>query len=101
MKIFFNTIQFPKALEECSVNDEMMKLNKDIKYIPSNFNKVIIGDNEADKEDWQTVCDNWDVFIGYFIDTIQENIHEDDENVYMDMTCMDLFEMEFIISGVN
>lgn len=99
MKIYFDITQFPKTLEECSVNNNQMVLNHDIEYIPSNFNKVVIENNEADKEDWKTVCANWDDFISYLIETIEENMQEDDEEVCEGMTCIDIFENEFVISG--
>ena len=78
MKIYFNTTQFPDALKECSVNDDISVLENDIEYIPSNINKVVIENDENDMEDWQTLCDNWESFIEYLINTIQENIENEE-----------------------
>ena len=99
MKIYFNTTQFPDALKECSVNDDISVLENDIEYIPSNINKVVIENDEDDMEDWQTLCENWESFIEYLINTIQENMSEEDIELYESLTCMDIFENEFIIVG--
>lgn len=100
MKIYFDETQFPDTLEECTVNDDVMVLENDIEYIPSDINKVVI-ENETDAEDWQTVKDNWDFFIDYFIDTIQEGMTEEDITLCESLTCMDLFENEFVIVEKN
>lgn len=99
MKIYFNTTQFPDVLKECNVNDDISVLENDIEYIPSNINKVVIENDEDDMTDWQTLCDNWESFIEYLINTIQENMSEEDIDLYESLTCMDIFENEFIIVG--
>ena len=96
IQIYFNKEQFPKTLEECSVNNEVTKLNQDIKYVPASFNEIFLM-CESDSEDWQDVCDNREVFIGYLIDTIQENMTLEEEGIWRDMPCIDLIKKEFII----
>lgn len=98
MKIYFNKEQFPKTIEECSVNSRICKLNNDIEYIPADFNKVVIEDNENDKEDWQTVHDNFDEFIDYLICTIQWSMTEEEAKEWEEIEdCMEVFESEFVI----
>lgn len=98
MKIYFNKEQFPKTIEECSVNDRICALNNDIEYISADFNKVVVEDNEEDKEDFHIFCDNWDAFIDYIICTIQENMTEEEIEEWKEIEdCMELFKSEFII----
>jgi len=98
MKIYFDKNQFPNALEECNSNNNIVILSHDIEFIPSYCNQVIIDANENDREDWQHVRDNWELFINYFITVISEE-HADDEDFFEDyVDCMDVFEFEFIIT---
>ena len=97
VQIYFNKEQFPDTLEKCFTNDDVMKLNHDIKYIPESFNEVVLL-TEEDREDWQTIYDNWDSFIEYLIGEIMENLTPEEEEIWKENTCRDLLEKEFLIT---
>ena len=96
VKIYFNKEQFPKVPEECFANNDIEKLNHDIKYIPENFNEILLL-SEEDSEDWQTICENWELYIEYLINTIQENMTPEEEEIWRDNPCIDLIKKEFVI----
>ena len=97
VQIYFNKEQFPDVLKECSKNDDIVKLNHDIKFVPETFNEVMLL-TEEDNEDWQDICDNWELFIDYLIDTIQENLTPEEAEIWKEDTCIELLEKEFLIN---
>ena len=96
MIIYFNQEQFPNTLEECSVNDDICKLNQDIEFIPAIHNQVVLSDL-SDEWDWEIVHDNWEQFIDYLICTIQEILEDAKNELFDGLSCIELFENEFDI----
>lgn len=90
MIIFFNIEQFPDALDMCHVNDIDFTLVRDILFVPTTYNQILIID-ELDLLDLYTFFSHAELFVNPFISAIINNFSESQLEKSKSFTCAGYF----------
>ena len=94
IKVYFNKYQFLDG-EEKGVKNLDGALHADVKYVASTNNKIVVGESQEDKEDWQVFSANLKAYMGYFDAIMLEREPEEKKAEYKEST--KLLEENFLV----
>lgn len=94
IKVYYNKYQFLEG-EEKGVKNIDGELLADVSYVPSTNNKIVIGDSEEDKKDWEKFSASLKAYLTYFEEVLMVRLDEEQKNTFKEGTR--LLEDNFVI----
>lgn len=94
IKVYFNKYQFLEG-EAKGLKNRDNELCADVKYVESTNNKIIVGESEEDKKDWEIFSSNMKEYLQYFEGVILERVEEEKKKEYEDNNS--LLEENFVV----
>lgn len=98
IKVFYNKYQFTEGEDKGKMNlekDGKKVLHEDVKYVASTNNKIVVGESEEDKQDWEKFSASMKEFMQYFEGVLLERVEEGKKSSYAENT--KLIEDNFVV----
>ena len=98
IKVFYNKYQFTEGEDKGKKNlekDGAKLLHTDVQYVASTNNKIVVGESDEDKKDWEKFSASMKEFMQYFEEVMLERVEDDKKSSYADNA--KLIEENFVV----
>lgn len=95
IKVYYNKYQFQKGEEEGKKSVPGCTLHGEVKYVPGTNNKIVVGPEEEDKEDWNVFSGAMREYMEYFHNELLTRVEENKKASYAEGNA--LLEDNFIV----